>query len=82
MLQNFARIAREELASYAPSRRFHDDADADPYVKGKHKMGPTHIKRPGNFPTPHAANGSDTDDEVVVLEVYCSSPLPYKTPPL
>jgi hypothetical protein len=82
MLQNFSRIAREGPASFTPSRRFHDDVDADPNVKGKHKMGPTHFKRPGNFPTPPPANDSDTDDEVIVLEVYCSSPIPYKTFPL
>jgi hypothetical protein len=82
MLQNFSRIAREEPASFAPSRQFHDDVDADPYVKGKHKMGPTHFKRAGNFSTQYPANDSDTDDEVVVLEVYCSSPFPYKTFPL
>ncbi|KAK1686025.1 hypothetical protein QYE76_046873 [Lolium multiflorum] len=67
--RNFARIAREEPASYTPNRRFHDDADADPFVKGKHKMGPTHVKRPGNFSTHHPANDSETGDEVVILEV-------------
>nr|XP_051211442.1 actin cytoskeleton-regulatory complex protein pan-1-like [Lolium perenne] len=44
--KNFSRIAREGPASFTPSRRFHDDVDADTYVKGKHKMGPTHFKRP------------------------------------
>jgi hypothetical protein len=82
MLQNFSRIAREEPASFTPSRRFHDDVDADPYVKGKHKMGPTHFKRPVNFSSQQPAHDSDTDDEVVILEVYCSSLIPYKTFPL
>nr|XP_051211546.1 formin-like protein 8 [Lolium perenne] len=36
----------EEPTSYAPNRRFHDDCDADPYVKGRHKMGPTHVRHP------------------------------------
>jgi hypothetical protein len=76
-LQNFSRIAREEPASYTPNRWFHDDTDANPFVKGKHKMGPTHVKRPGNPSTQHPSNDSDTDDEVVILEVYCSSPLSY-----
>ncbi|KAK1631594.1 hypothetical protein QYE76_005909 [Lolium multiflorum] len=44
--RNFSRIAREEPPSFAPKRKFHDDVDADPYVKGKHKMGPTHFRRP------------------------------------
>nr|XP_051211524.1 uncharacterized protein LOC127329017 [Lolium perenne] len=67
--RNFSRIAKEEPPSYAPNRRFHDDSDADPYVKGRHKMGPKRVRRPGNFSTPHPANGSDIDDEVVILEV-------------
>jgi hypothetical protein len=78
MLQNFSQIAREEPPSFAPKRKFHDDVDADPYVKGKHKMGPTHFRRPGNFSTQHPANDSDTDDEVIVLEVHCTSLLSYK----
>nr|XP_051211347.1 formin-like protein 6 [Lolium perenne] len=44
--RNLSRIRREEPASYTPNRRFQDDCDADPYVKGKHKMGLTHIKHP------------------------------------
>ena len=79
MLQNFARIAREEPASFAPNRQFPDDTDADPYVGGRQKMGPTHFKIPGNFPNPLPANSSDTNDDIVVLEVYCSPPSPYKT---
>jgi hypothetical protein len=71
-LQNFSRIAREEPPSYAPNRGFHDDCDADPYVKGRHNMGPTHVKRPGNFSTPHPANDSGSDDELVILEVHRS----------
>ncbi|KAK1613919.1 hypothetical protein QYE76_019439 [Lolium multiflorum] len=67
--RNFSRIAREEPASYTPDRRFLDDTDADPFVKGKHQMGLTFVKRPGNPSTQHPANHSDTDDEVVVLEV-------------
>ncbi|KAK1618078.1 hypothetical protein QYE76_023595 [Lolium multiflorum] len=68
--QNFVRITFEEPASYTPKRIFDDDVDADPYVKGKHKMGPTHSRRPGNFSSQKPANASDSDDdEVVVLEV-------------
>ncbi|KAK1607903.1 hypothetical protein QYE76_031576 [Lolium multiflorum] len=66
---NFPRIAREELPRYAPKRQFRDDADPDPYVKGPHPMGPTHVKRPGIFSTQSPAVDLDTDDEVVVLEV-------------
>jgi hypothetical protein len=44
--------------------------DPDPYVPGNiHKMGPTHSRRPGNFSAQNPANASDTDDDVVVLEV-------------
>jgi hypothetical protein len=68
----------EEPASFAPIRQFHDDTDVDPYVRGRQKMGPMHFKIPGNFPTPPSANSSDTNDEVVVLEVYCSPHFPYK----
>jgi hypothetical protein len=82
MLQNFSRIAREGPASFTPSRRFHDNVEADPYVKGKHKMGLTHFKRPGNFSTQQPAHNSNTDDEVIILEVYCSSLIPYKMFPL
>ncbi|KAK1668244.1 hypothetical protein QYE76_056403 [Lolium multiflorum] len=67
---NFCRIAREVPPSYAPNRRFHDDCDADPYVKKTHKMGPTYVKRPGNFSTP-PEHPSGSDDEVVILELYC-----------
>jgi hypothetical protein len=70
-LQNFTRIRREEPASYTPNRRFEDDCDADPYVKGKQKMGRTYVKHPGNLSTPHPAKDSGSDDEVVCLEVYC-----------
>ncbi|KAK1564062.1 hypothetical protein QYE76_018260 [Lolium multiflorum] len=45
--QNFRRIRKEELASFAPDRCFLDDCDPDPYLKGKHTMGPTHTKLPG-----------------------------------
>jgi hypothetical protein len=78
VLQNFARIASEETASFAPNRQFADDIDDDPYVRGRQKMGPTHFKIPGNFPNPPLANSSDTDDDVIVVEVYCSPPFPYK----
>nr|XP_051210782.1 uncharacterized protein LOC127328206 [Lolium perenne] len=44
--QNFRRIRKEEQASYAPNRRFQDDCDPDPYLKGKHTMGPTYTKHP------------------------------------
>jgi hypothetical protein len=67
--QNFRRIRKEERDSYAPNRRFEDDCDPDPYLKGKHKMGPAHTKHPGNFST----NDSGSDDEVAILEVFCSS---------
>jgi hypothetical protein len=70
-LQNFRRTDREVPASYAPNRRFRDDSEPDPYTK-KHKMGPTYVKRPGNFSTP-PAHPSGSDDEVVILEVYCPS---------
>jgi hypothetical protein len=54
-------------ASFAPKRLFDDDVDPDPYTVGNvHKMGPTHSRRPGNTP---ASNASDSDDDVVVLEV-------------
>jgi hypothetical protein len=72
VLQNFRWIRQEERTSYAPNRRFEDDCDPDPYLKGKHKMGPTHTKVSGNFPTPHPANDSGSDDEVAILEVFCS----------
>ncbi|KAK1649645.1 hypothetical protein QYE76_067450 [Lolium multiflorum] len=49
---NFSRIAREELPRYAPKRKFKDDADPDPYVKGPHPMGPTYVKRPGSTLAP------------------------------
>jgi hypothetical protein len=78
MLQNFSWIASEKPTSYAPNRHFHDDCDADPYVKGRHKMGPTHVKHPGNLSIPHPANDSGSDDEVVILEVYCLSLSPYR----
>jgi hypothetical protein len=43
--------------------------DPDPYVVGnKHKMGRTHTSRPGNF----SANNPGSDDEVSILEVFCS----------
>jgi hypothetical protein len=78
MLQNFTRIASEEPASYTPKRIFDDDVDADSYVKGKHKMGPTHSRRPGNFSPQKPANASDSDDdEVVVLELLCTLSLSY-----
>ncbi|KAK1686252.1 hypothetical protein QYE76_047100 [Lolium multiflorum] len=48
--QNFRRIRKEEQASYAPNQRFQDDCDPDPYLKGKHQMGPTYIKHPGLRP--------------------------------
>ncbi|KAK1625829.1 hypothetical protein QYE76_000144 [Lolium multiflorum] len=48
--QNFRRIRQEEQASYAPNRRFQDDCDPDPYLKGKHTMGPTYTKHPGLRP--------------------------------
>ena len=56
VLQNFRRIRKEEQASYAPNRRFQDDCDPDPYLKGKHTMGPTYTKHPGNFLTSYPAN--------------------------
>jgi hypothetical protein len=71
MQDNFSRIVREELPRYAPKRQFPDDADPDPYVRGPHQMGPTQSRRPGNFQTQNPAVDSDTDDEVVVLEVFC-----------
>nr|XP_051190263.1 uncharacterized protein LOC127303587 [Lolium perenne] len=67
---------REEPASFTPDRIFRDDCDADPFVK-KHKMGPTHTKLPGNFPTPLPANDSGSDDEVTILEIL---PQPTPTP--
>jgi hypothetical protein len=70
--QNFRRIRKEEQASYAPNRRFQDDCDPDPYLKGKHKMGPTYTKHPGNFPTSYPANDSGCDDEVATLDEFCS----------
>jgi hypothetical protein len=70
-LQNFRRIEREVPASYAPDRRFRNDSEPDPYTK-KHQMGPTYVKRPGNFSIP-PAHPSGSDDEVVTLEVYCTS---------
>jgi hypothetical protein len=76
MQDNFARIAREELPLYAPKRKFPDDADPDPYVRGPHQMRPTQSRRPGNFQTQNPAADSDTDDVVVVLEVLCK-PLSY-----
>ncbi|KAM0821197.1 hypothetical protein ACQ4PT_028941 [Festuca glaucescens] len=45
-LRNFSRIAIEEPESFTPKRVFEDDEDPDPYAKGKHKMGPTHSRRP------------------------------------
>jgi hypothetical protein len=43
--------------------------DPDPYVVGnKHKMGRTHTPCPGNL----SANESGSDDEVSILEVFCS----------
>jgi hypothetical protein len=70
-LQNFRRSAREVPANYAPNWCFRDDSEPDPYTK-RHKMGPTYVKRPGNFSTP-PAHPSGSDDEVVILEVYCPS---------
>nr|XP_051190415.1 uncharacterized protein LOC127303749 [Lolium perenne] len=63
--RNFRRIGQEHPASYTPDRIFQDDSDADPYVKGEQKMGRTHTPRPGNF----SGKGSDSDDEVTILEV-------------
>ncbi|KAK1663736.1 hypothetical protein QYE76_051895 [Lolium multiflorum] len=45
--RNFRRISGEEPPSYAPNRRFHDDCDADPYVKKKPKMVPPMSGAPG-----------------------------------
>jgi hypothetical protein len=71
VLQNFSRILSEQSKSYTRKRIFHDDEDLDPYVKGnKYKMGPTHSRRPGNIPAQNPANASDSDDDVVVLEVF------------
>jgi hypothetical protein len=67
-LQNFSRIGREEPPSYAPSRHFQDDSDADPFVKGRYKMGPTYVRHPGKFSLPHPAN----DVEVVNVKVHSS----------
>ncbi|KAM0890762.1 hypothetical protein ACQ4PT_026848 [Festuca glaucescens] len=62
--RNFARITREEPPSYAPKRKFEDDADADPYVKGQHKMGPTHSQRPASH---SAAENPQVLEHVVPL---------------
>ncbi|KAK1649224.1 hypothetical protein QYE76_067029 [Lolium multiflorum] len=47
-MRNFARIAKEKLPGYAPKRKFPDDVDPDPYVRGRHPMGPTHSRRPAS----------------------------------
>ncbi|KAK1665328.1 hypothetical protein QYE76_053487 [Lolium multiflorum] len=61
--ENFRRIDREVPPSYAPNQCFHDDCDADPYVKKQHKMGPTYVKRPGCFPV--APPSADATPQVV-----------------
>ena len=71
MLEHFPRILAEVPESFEPKRLFLDDVDPDPYVpRNVHKMGPTHSRRPGNFSAQNPANASDTDDDVVVLEVF------------
>ena len=71
MEQNFPRILAEEPESFTPKRLYLDDEDPDPFVPGnKYKMGPTHSRRPGNIPAQNPANASDSNDDVVVLEVF------------
>ncbi|KAK1644292.1 hypothetical protein QYE76_062097 [Lolium multiflorum] len=67
--QRFPRIAAEVPESFEPSRRFWDDEDPDPYVvANKHKMGRTHTPRPGNSSASNVDNGSDSNDDLLVLE--------------
>ncbi|KAK1687203.1 hypothetical protein QYE76_048051 [Lolium multiflorum] len=63
----FPRIAAE---ARGPCRkRDLDEVDPDPYMPWTQlKMGRTHTSRPGSFST----NNSGSDDEVTVLEVFCS----------
>ncbi|KAM0871532.1 hypothetical protein ACQ4PT_039337 [Festuca glaucescens] len=75
VLERFPCILAEVPESFEPKRLLSDDTDPDPYVPGNvHKMGPTHSRRPGNFSTQNPANASDTDDDVVVLEVFICFP--------
>jgi hypothetical protein len=65
--ERFPRIAVEERG---PCRkRDLDEVDPDPYVHWTQlKMGGTHASRPDNF----SSNNSGSDDEVTILEVFCS----------
>ncbi|KAM0920905.1 hypothetical protein ACQ4PT_007153 [Festuca glaucescens] len=75
VLERFPRILAEVPESFEPKRLLSDDVDPDPYVPGNvHKMGPTHSRHPGNFSAQNPANASDTDDDVVVLEVFTCFP--------
>jgi hypothetical protein len=69
----FPRIAAEAPESFERARRY-----PDPYVVGnKHRMGRTHTPRPGNSSAPNLDNASDTDDDLVVLEVFHPLSLTY-----
>jgi hypothetical protein len=77
-VERFPRILEEVPASFTGKRRL-DKEDPDPYVVGnKHKMGRTHTPRPGNSSASNLDNASDTDDDVVVLEVFHPLSLTYK----
>jgi hypothetical protein len=68
-----------EVPESFTAKRLHlDSEDLDPYIVGNvHKMGPTHSRCPGNFSDQNPANASDTDNDVVVLEVLDQLPLTY-----
>jgi hypothetical protein len=67
----FPRISEE--AAEPSGKRPLDKKDPDPYVVGnKHKMGRTHTSRPGNSSASTVNNGSDSDDDLLVLEVFYS----------
>ncbi|KAK1618281.1 hypothetical protein QYE76_023798 [Lolium multiflorum] len=69
-VDRFPRILEEVPESFTGKRHL-DKEDPDPYVVGnKNKMGPTHSRRPGNPPVQNPNIASDTDDDIVVLEVY------------
>jgi hypothetical protein len=77
-MDRFPHIAAEVPKSFESGRSTLDNEDPAPFVVGnKHKKGRTHTPRPGNSSAPNLDNASDTDDDLVVLEVFHPLSLTY-----